>query len=133
MTRLLFVYGSLLTAHAHPQGHRLRAEALLLGPATIAGRLYRVSWYPGLRPPIAPTDTVHGEVYELNDPAHSLAWLDEYEGITQGGGSGAPPDVYARVERNVHLADGSTRCVLVYLYQHPLPPDAFIPEGRWRG
>jgi gamma-glutamylcyclotransferase (GGCT)/AIG2-like uncharacterized protein YtfP len=133
MSACLFVYGSLVTAHAHPQGHRLRAEALLLGPAEIAGRLYRVSWYPGLRPPGDPADTVHGEVYQLNDPARSLAWLDEYEGITQGGSSGAPPDVYARVERDVTMADGSTRRALVYLYLVDLPADARIPDGRWRG
>ena len=133
MSTCLFVYGSLVTAHAHPQGHRLRAEALLLGPAEIAGRLYRVSWYPGLRPPVDPSDRVHGEVYRLHDPARSLAWLDEYEGLTQGGSSGAPPDVYARVERDVIMADGGVRRVWVYLYQVGLPADAFIPDGRWRG
>ena len=46
----LFVYGSLVAAAAHPKGARLRQEALFLGPATIAGRLYRVTWFPAILP-----------------------------------------------------------------------------------
>jgi gamma-glutamylcyclotransferase (GGCT)/AIG2-like uncharacterized protein YtfP len=133
MLRLLFVYGTLVTSHAHPQGHRLRAEALFLGPATIAGRLYRISWYPGLRPPDAPTDIVHGEVYELNDPAVSLAWLDEYEGINQGASSAAPAADYTREECTVTMANGTPRLTQVYLYQRPQTTDVHIPDGRWRG
>jgi gamma-glutamylcyclotransferase (GGCT)/AIG2-like uncharacterized protein YtfP len=133
MLRLLFVYGTLVTSHAHPQGNRLRAEALFLSPATIAGRLYRVSWYPGLRPPESAADIVHGEVYELNDPAVSLCWLDEYEGITQGGTSAAPAADYTREERNVILSDGTPRIAQVYLYQRPQTTDVHIPDGRWRG
>ena len=45
MSQHLFVYGSLMTALAHPMGDRLRKEARLLGPGGIAGRLYRVSWH----------------------------------------------------------------------------------------
>ncbi len=133
MIHLLFVYGTLVTSHGHPQGNRLRAESLLLGPATIAGRLYRVSWYPGLRPPEAPNDIVHGEVYELADPTHSLTWLDEYEGISQGTTSAAPVTDYTREQRDVVMADGSRRNCWVYLYQRPLAFDALIPDGIWRG
>jgi gamma-glutamylcyclotransferase (GGCT)/AIG2-like uncharacterized protein YtfP len=133
MIRLLFVYGTLVTSHGHPQGQRLRAEALLLGPATIGGRLYRVSWYPGLRPPIAATDIVHGEVYELADPARSLAWLDEYEGINQGGSSAAPAADYTREVRDVAMSDGTPRRAFVYLYQRPRTSDVLIPDGIWRG
>jgi gamma-glutamylcyclotransferase (GGCT)/AIG2-like uncharacterized protein YtfP len=133
MNRLLFVYGTLVTSHAHPQGNRLRTEGLLLGPATIAGRLYRISWYPGLRPPEHAADIVHGEVYELNDPARALAWLDEYEGVTQGGSSAAPAADYTRELREVTMSDGTPRLAQVYLYQRPQTTDVHIPDGRWRG
>ncbi len=133
MNRLLVVYGTLVTSHAHPQGNRLRAEALFLGAATIAGRLFRISWYPGLRPPERSTDIVHGEVYDLNDPANTLAWLDEYEGISQGGSSAAAGDAYTREERTVIMADGTPRHAFVYLYHRPRTSDVLIPDGRWRG
>ena len=57
MTDHLFVYGSLMSALAHPMGDQLRLEASLVGPARIAGRLHRVSWYPGLRPAKTATKT----------------------------------------------------------------------------
>jgi gamma-glutamylcyclotransferase (GGCT)/AIG2-like uncharacterized protein YtfP len=80
----LFVYGSLLSSIAHPSGERLRSEARLIGAASMPGRLYRVGWYPGLVAGAAGASRVHGEVYELADPARSLAWLDEYESIVPG-------------------------------------------------
>ena len=132
MNAYLFVYGSLVSAADHPQGHRLRQEATLVAPAVINGQLYRVSWYPALRPALAECDRVHGEVYRLNDSAASLAWLDEYEGITQGGSSAAASDEYLRVERQVTLADGACLNVWVYLYRRPLPESAFVADGIWR-
>ena len=129
----LFVYGTLVTSHGHPMGRRLRQEAILIGPATIAGRLYRAGWYPGLRPAEHPADRVHGELYRLSDPIKSLAWLDEYEGIIQGAASGAPSDQYLRAERPITIADGSSVSTWVYLFQLPLPADCHIPDGIWRG
>ena len=133
MSYLLFVYGSLTTALAHPMGHRLRQEALFIGPARIGGRLYRVGWYPGLRPPESPGEVVHGEVYRLANAEWSLAWLDAYEGIGPGGTAGASGDPYLRAERTVCMADGSQLIAWVYLYQLPLPVDARILDGIWRG
>ena len=51
----LFVYGTLLSTAGHPMGVRLRREARLIGAASIQGRLYRVSWYPGLVEAATPT------------------------------------------------------------------------------
>jgi gamma-glutamylcyclotransferase (GGCT)/AIG2-like uncharacterized protein YtfP len=133
MNSHLFVYGSLVAAAGHVQGARLRQEAMLVGPATIAGRLYRVSWYPALRPALAANDCVHGEVYRLNDAVKSLAWLDEYEGIVPGGTSAAAADEYARAEREVMLADGGVVLAWVYVYQRAVPEDARVADGRWRG
>ena len=129
----LFVYGSLMTTLAHPMGGRLRAEASLLGPAQIAGRLHRVSWYPGLRPAERPADIVHGELYRLTNPVATLAWLDEYEGITRGQTSVTSPDDYTRAERTVTLAGGTTHPTWVYLYNHPLNPASHISDGIWCG
>lgn len=114
-------------------GGRLRREARLLGPAHMAGRLHKVSWYPGLRPAELATDVVHGELYLLADPAHALRWLDEYEGIRPGGTSAAASDEYIRAERPVTLADGTIVVANVYLYQRPLPLSTWMRDGRWRG
>ena len=78
MSDLLFVYGTLRSEFDNPYARRLRAEARLMGPATVAGSLFRISHYPGYRPD--PPGEVHGELYRLHDPARTLAALDDYEG-----------------------------------------------------
>ena len=129
----LFVYGSLLTTAGHAQGTRLRQEAVLLGPATVQGRLFRVTWYPALRPAVNPADRVHGELYRLADVERSLAWLDEYEGLTPSQSSAAAGGEYLRLEKPVRLNDGSTLLAWLYEHQRALPAAARVPDGIWRG
>jgi gamma-glutamylcyclotransferase (GGCT)/AIG2-like uncharacterized protein YtfP len=124
----LFVYGSLMSTARHPMGDRLRAEARLIGPATIQGRLYRVSWYPGAAESADPEQQVHGEVYALNDPPTALAWLDAYEGITPATHT---PSEYARVERPIRLSSGQEVAAWVYLYQKDVSHLPLVADGRW--
>ena len=84
MTDLLFVYGTLLSGIDHPMGRKLRNEATLLGPASTRGRLYQISWYPGLVPSNDGTEMVKGELYRLPEPQKSFGWLDEYEAVDSG-------------------------------------------------
>ena len=109
-------------------GARLASEGRLLGGASVAGRLYAVSWYPGVADACDPADRVYGEVYLLVDPAGSFAWLDAYEGLTGGNEETAE---YARVERLVRLASGAEVVAWVYLYRKPTIGLRHIPDGRW--
>lgn len=120
MTPHIFVYGSLTTALAHPMGDRLRREAMLIGAAAVQGRLYRVSWYPGLKASDDASDVVHGEVYRLTDPVASLQWLDEYEGIARGALSAGEADEYIRAETLASVVGGVTLSVWIYFYQRSL-------------
>jgi gamma-glutamylcyclotransferase (GGCT)/AIG2-like uncharacterized protein YtfP len=125
----LFVYGSLMSTSGHPMGARLRAEARLIGPATIRGRLYRVSWYPGVAENTNPEQRVHGELYALDAPGRALEWLDAYEGIAPGSRDGSE---YERVERPARLATGEEIAAWVYLYQKDVTGFRLVPDGRWR-
>jgi gamma-glutamylcyclotransferase (GGCT)/AIG2-like uncharacterized protein YtfP len=78
-------------------------------------------------------DVVHGEVYRLENPGPTLAWLDEYEGISRGTTSAGAPDEYRRAVAEVTLADGAVLRAWVYLCQRLLPASARIGDGRWRG
>jgi gamma-glutamylcyclotransferase (GGCT)/AIG2-like uncharacterized protein YtfP len=128
MPPLLFVYGSLLSTIAHPQGERLRREATLVDAATLAGvRLYRVSWYPAASETGDEADNLFGEVYRLATPMQTLAWLDAYEGITAGTGE------YERVVRAVTLTDGRPLDAMLYLYRWPVEHLEPIASGRWTG
>ena len=124
----LFVYGSLMSTARHPMGERLRAEARLIGPATIQGRLYRVSWYPGAVESADPQQRVHGEVYALDDPGRALAWLDAYEGIVPGNEAAGE---YQRMQQPVRLATNAELAAWVYLYRNDVTAFTSVPDGRW--
>lgn len=131
MHDLIFVYGSLLSHMRHPKGDQLRRDGDLIGRATVRGRLYRVSWYPGVTLSEAPLDQVHGELYRLADPVASLAWLDEYEGITFGPAGVAPADQYERRQVSVSLDDGTSHDAWIYLYRLAVTDLVRVPSGRW--
>jgi gamma-glutamylcyclotransferase (GGCT)/AIG2-like uncharacterized protein YtfP len=130
---LLFVYGSLLSAIAHPMGERLRREAQLVGPATVQGRLYRVSWYPGVVLSDEPAAQVHGEIYRLGNPADALIWLDAYESITPGPTGVAANDAYERRVVDARAANGAPLQAWMYVYRQSTAALVTVPTGRWTG
>lgn len=83
----LFVYGS-LRRDAAGRHHPLMRVARFVAPATVRGRLYRVSWHPGLHldsPRVSGspvTSPVQGELFEFGDDVRdaALAALTSYEG-----------------------------------------------------
>ena len=108
-------------------GARLGREARLMGEASIEGRLYSLGRYPGLVEVADRESRVQGEVYVLNSPTFSLAWLDAYERIS--------PDKahndYERCERQVQLVSGQDLTVWVYLYRASVRGLPAVPDGRW--
>lgn len=78
VVNLLFVYGTLRSQFTNQYAMLLRANAELIGAASIRGAIYRVGHYPAWKP--APEGQVWGELYRLRDPQKTLAVLDGYEG-----------------------------------------------------
>jgi len=115
----LFVYGTLKSTFRNRYARRLRREALLAGRSTMPGRLYRIRWYPGMRPPRVSADVVTGELYRLRQPAKTLEVLDEYE------------DDYRRELRRATLETGQSFPAWVYIYRHRRPEDRYIASGEW--
>ena len=128
MTEYLFVYGTLMSTAGHPMGQRLAREARRVSAASIAGRLYDLGKWPGLVDSDSIRDRVHGEVYQIANPA-SFRWLDAYEGILE---AGATPSEYARVVRRIRLENGGEIAAWVYLYQWDIVSARPVPGGRWQ-
>lgn len=117
----LFVYGTLKSGFRNRFARCLRREAKLLGPARTQGRLYRVRWYPGMRPARSPEEVVTGELYRLRHPAKTLEVLDRYEG-----------ECY---RRELHFAirdTGRPVRAWVYIYRFALPEHRALPSGKWK-
>jgi gamma-glutamylcyclotransferase (GGCT)/AIG2-like uncharacterized protein YtfP len=128
----LFVYGTLMSTARSALGkgmrERLQREARLLGPASTQGRLYDLGRYPALVDSEDPADLVHGEVFALQEPGKSFAWLDKYEGIVPGQHG---HNDYERVERPVRLASGEEIAAWVYFYRKSVVSVRRLASGRW--
>lgn len=133
MTIRVFVYGT-LRRHCPSGAHnRYLANAHFIGSGRVKGRLYRVSYYPGLRLETAQekfTEStenhwVIGEVYALANE-QALVQLDDYEECT-------PPysreQEYQRATVSVQLDNGDWINALTYVYQQPTEQLEIIPSG----
>lgn len=125
----LFVYGTLQSSFDHPVARSLAAQAELLGPARLRGRIYRVTpRYPGLVLSEERRDQVHGEVYRLRDPPALLETLDRYEGCSP---RSPKPFEYERVLASARLDGGRSIEVWTYVYRRPVRGEDLITSGLY--
>ena len=115
----LFVYGTLKSSFQNRYARRLRREARLLGRAHMPGRLYRIRWYPGMRPSRNPEALVIGELYKLRQASKTLKALDEYE------------EQYRRELHRAKLENGYEIQAWVYIYLQRRPEDCRVASGEW--
>ncbi len=129
----VFVYGTLMSqvmgAMGKAQRDRLQTEGRSLGAATLHGaQLYHLGRYPGLIESSDRDHIVHGELIALANPRITLRWLDDYEGAVPGDHDQSE---YARLERQVRLADGSELSAWVYVFLREVARHRLIATGRW--
>ena len=107
----VFVYGTLKSGYG---ANSLLGEGrTLLGETTIAGEIYHLGGFPGVR--LGGESKVHGEVWEV--PESSLPRLDRYEG--EG-------SLYIRHEITTEFGPA-----WVYEYNDTPPVERRIASGRW--
>lgn len=117
---MLFVYGTLRRGASNDLSNF--GGASFVESATIAGRLYGVGWFPGVKlpePDSEEDDRVVGDVFLLNDD-NVVVQLDTYEGY---------PNLY---DRSVVETDNE-RKVWVYTYNPSVSEDSRIVDGDWIG
>lgn len=110
---VLFAYGTLMEAVGIPMQKVIRRHAKRLGPATMKGRLYLVSDYPGVVE--GGRGAVKGEIYRMSRPGALLAELDAYELCLPGNPKRSE---YDRVIVPV-IFRGRIWPAWVYLYRRP--------------
>lgn len=127
----VFVYGTLRRGGSN--AHRMDGAGFV-GEARVRGRLYRISWYPGLV--LDPTaGWVDGEIWEVT--AEQLRALDEFEGLPEGEREGVE---YRRVAASVVPADregvwnewrGRGTAAWVWEWKGPTDERHRISNGDW--
>ena len=127
MPTYLFVYGTLKRRSRHPMARRLAQAARHVGAARIAGRLYDLGRFPGLKEPGSPSDWVQGDVYDLGaDGEQTLQEMDAYENAES-----PPPTPYERLLATVTLSDDSEMATWVYWYRGTVREEQFIASGSY--
>lgn len=106
---------------------RLAEAARHVGAGKIAGRLYDLGRFPGLKEPRVAADWVQGDVYDLGDEAERvLHEMDAYENAES-----PPPTPYDRQRTTALLADGQTVSAWVYWYRGEVKESRFIVAGSY--
>lgn len=129
--RHIFVYGTLLPGLAPPLIAEVVAQLRVVGPATVAGRLYDLGAYPGCAVDAECGRQVHGQLLELTDPAAQLERLDWYEGYAAHDDAGA--SLFVRVPCDATRPDGAMVRAWIYVYNRDLSRARAIESGRYRG
>ncbi|WP_018231278.1 gamma-glutamylcyclotransferase family protein [Thioalkalivibrio thiocyanodenitrificans] len=116
MNEYLFVYGTLLGGAPDPEVNRVvRSHCRDAGAASVAGRLYRFDWYPGLVPDREdPPRRVSGRLLRIQAPERCWPVLDAYEGYRPGA-----PDKSEFVRRRIvarREPEGEALEAWVYVY-----------------
>lgn len=102
----LFVYGSLMSVYSNPASLNLHNNSVYVDSGIFQGKLYLVSYYPGVVKSKIKEDIVYGEIYKLNDTPKLLNQLDKYEG-----------EGFERCIENIRLSDGLLVKAWIYLYK----------------
>ena len=102
---ILFAYGTL--RRGAPMHGLIEGRTDWIGAASVAGRLVDLGAFPGLIPPQAPDDRVHGDLFTIAEAQRDalLDALDRYEGAS-----------FERVQQIVDGPDGPARAWL-YVYR----------------
>ncbi len=122
-SELVFVYGTLRRGGSN--AFRMDG-AEFVGPATVRGVLYRISWYPGLV--LDGDGRVCGEVYRVGPEL--LRALDDFEGLAAGEIEGSE---YRRVRVEALAGDGEELEVWVYEWKGAFDENERIQSGDWLG
>jgi len=125
---LLFVYGTLLRDAGNDMSHLLASYAHFVDCAIYNGKLYMVKGYPCIIPSNNHSDTVVGEVYQINEPDKLLPILDEYEECGQGFPA---PTEYVREIQDIKLKNGKTCKAWVYIYNRSVENLEQIISGNF--
>jgi gamma-glutamylcyclotransferase (GGCT)/AIG2-like uncharacterized protein YtfP len=125
MQNHLFVYGTLMRGFDNQMTKLLSRNAEFCGPARSQGRLYLVTYYPGMVLSDDAADMVFGELFSLHTPEASLLLLDDYEGC------GLADPRYLRQLLPVRREDGSVVEGWTYIYNRPVTALKRITSGRF--
>lgn len=125
--QFLFTYGTLMSRFENEYSRLLHKSAILVGEGMMAGRLYRIDWYPGAIFEPFSIENVYGEVYKLQSSSAMFLLLDEYEDIIQD----ISKSLYRRIMVPITMVSGEIVNSWAYVYNQPTTDLDEIISGRF--
>ncbi len=122
----VFVYGTLLQGESR---HDMLLPAVEVLEACRQARLFDLGSYPGMLPPLRPTDVVHGQFVRVAGLDGLLERLDLVEGFRQ---AGDPDNLFERRIVTVEAGDGRSRQAWAWFYNHGVSDEQRVLCGDWR-
>jgi gamma-glutamylcyclotransferase (GGCT)/AIG2-like uncharacterized protein YtfP len=119
----VFVYGTLRRGGSN---HFRMNGAEFVGGGGIAGKIFRIDWYPGLV--CGGESAVKGELYRVSE--EHLRALDVFEGIVPGEGESRE---YRRVKVEVTLDSGEKESAWAWEWIGDLSSALECETGDWLG
>lgn len=120
-TEPVFVYGTLRRGGSN---HFRMDGADFVGGGNIAGKIFRIDWYPALV--LGGENSVMGELYRVN--TDHLRALDVFEGIVPGEGESRE---YRRVQVAVTMGSGEMESAWVWEWIGDLSSAVALDTGNW--
>ena len=128
-TLQLFVYGSLRSGSPHPVQSYIKLYFVLVGTATVRGKLYDMGDYPAAIP-AEENDFITGELYRIRRKEEFflvMDMLDEYEGMHVEPGE---IPLFRRETVNVSI-DKMTTVAWIYWYNRDVGEGKLIVSGDY--
>ena len=123
----LFVYGSLRSGFNHPAYAYISTHFVLVGSATVKGKLYDLGSYPAALPSNEEF-YIQGELYRLKEEEEfswAIAQVDDYEGVNPEPGEKA---LYIREKTLVYI-NNQTTSAWIYWYNDDVSGKPLIASG----
>jgi pyruvate carboxylase len=126
-TDKIFVYGTLRQGYSLHR-HLRQVGAKYAGAGQIRGRLFDLGEYPGVLPSTRPSDSVRGELYDLESPRDQLSALDALEEYDPRRPRNS---LFRRRIAEVRLDDGQKCKAWVYFFNRKPRSAQLIPQGDY--
>lgn len=124
----LFVYGSLRKAKDGSLHRYLQNQTQFIDTATLNGKLFEISGYPGAVVSTNCVSRILGEVYRIKQPEAALHTLDHYEECSP---DFPTPHEYRRIQKIITLSTGKPVVAWVYVYCRSVSHCKLIVNGDY--
>lgn len=126
---ILFTYGTLRKEADNPIQRFLIDRAVWIGKGFFQGKLYFTNGHPAAVPSDSQTNSVTGDLFDIENSPELLQTLDRYEGYDPANPEGS---LYIRAKKTIWLKESDKNVeAWIYLFNKPVDASEEISSGDY--